>query len=112
MPWIIVIAVIFVVLFVMILIPKAAKGYTDSEKLKDVAWAKGFTRIYFLLSALWIGILSLMYFMEDNPTDPSENQSYTIGILLVILAPIPIYHFIKWIFGGFKKEEEKKKKKK
>ena len=29
--------------------------------------------------------------------------------LVLILAPIPLYFFIKWIFGGFKKEEEKKK---
>ena len=112
MVWVIVIAVIFVVLFLMILAPKAAKGYTDTEKLKDVAWGKGFKRIYFLLSALWMGSLSFYYLMEDNPTDPSANQSYTIVVFLLILAPIPIYHFIKWIFGGFKKEEKNKKKKK
>ena len=105
MPWIIVIAVIFVVLFVMILIPKAAKGYTDSEKLKDVAWAKGFTRIYFLLSALWIGgfTFAIIY---DPPTDPEVSY---IPVIIATLAPIPLYYFIKRIFGGFKKDQKKKK---
>ena len=105
MPWIILIAVIFVVLFLMILAPKAAKSYTDTEKLKDVAWGKGFTRIYFLLSALWIGGFSMMMFFEDDPLP----QSAQFLVLVLILAPIPVYFFIKWIFGGFKKEEKKKK---
>ena len=105
MVWVIVIAVVFVVLFLMILVPKAAKGYTDSEKLKDVAWAKGFTRIYFLASAAWIGGFSYMMFMEDDPLP----QSAIIPALVLILAPIPLYFFIKWIFGGFKKEGKKKK---
>ena len=105
MVWVIVIAVIFVVLFLMILGPKAAKSYTDTEKLKDVAWAKGFTRIYFLASAAWIGGFSYMMFMEDDPLP----QSAIIPALVLILAPIPLYFFIKWIFGGFKKEEKKKK---
>ena len=103
MVWVIVIAVIFVVLFLMILVPKAAKGYTDSEKLKNVAWAKGFKRIYFVASALWIGGFGMMIF--DDPLD----QTPMITALVLILAPIPVYFFIKWIFGGFKKEEKKKK---
>tara|TARA_B100001057_G_C22309537_1_gene741512 strand:- start:276 stop:593 length:318 start_codon:yes stop_codon:yes gene_type:complete len=105
MPWIIVIAIIFVVLFVMILVPKAAKGYTDSEKLKDVAWAKGFRRIYFLASAIWIGGLTFLIIF-DPPTDPEASY---IPMIIVTLAPIPLYYFIKWIFGGFKKDQKKKK---
>ena len=105
MVWVIVIAVIFVVLFLMILAPKAAKGYTDSEKLKDVAWGRGFSRIYFIASAAWIGGFSYMMFMEDDPLP----QSAIIPALVLILAPIPLYFFIKFIFGGFKKEEKKKK---
>ena len=103
MVWIIVIAVIFVVLFIMILAPKAAKGYTDSEKLKDVAWGKGFSRIYFVASALWIGGFGMMLF-----SDPPDQSRVPVALVL-ILAPIPVYFFIKWIFGGFKKEEKKKK---
>lgn len=105
MVWVIVIAVIFVVLFLMILAPKAAKGYTDSEKLKTVAWGKGFKRIYFLLSALWMGGLAIMMIANDDPLP----QSAQFGVLVVLLAPIPLYFFIKWIFSGFKKEEKKKK---
>ena len=49
-------------------------------------------------------------------TDPDVPQSRMPLILAVILAPIPLYFFIKFIFGGFKKEEEvvlnKRKKKK
>ena len=111
MVWVIVIAVIFVVLFLMILVPKAAKGYTDSEKLKNVDWGKGFSRIYFILSAAWIGGFFWMLV-----TDPDVPQSRVPLILAVILAPIPLYFFIRFIFGGFKKEEvvvlNKRKKKK
>ena len=102
MVWVIIVAVIFVVLFVMILAPKAAKGYTKGN-LKDVAWAKGFNRIYFVASAIWIGGFGMMLF-----SDPPD-QSRMIPALVLILAPIPVYFFIKWIFGGFKKEEKKKK---
>jgi len=105
MVWVIVIAVIFVVLFLMILAPKAAKGYTDSEKLKTVAWGKGFKRIYFLLSALWMGGFAMMMIADDEVLP----QSAQFGVLVVLLAPIPLYFFIKWIFSGFKKEEKKKK---
>ena len=104
MVWVIVIAVIFVVLFLMILAPKAAKGYTDSEKLKTVAWGKGFKRIYFLASALWMVSFSVMLFAEED--FPKEA---ILPFLMVVLAPIPLYFFIKWIFSGFKKEEKKKK---
>ncbi len=104
MVWVIVIAVIFIVLFLMILAPKAAKGYTDSEKLKTVAWGKGFKRIYFLASALWMVSFSVMLFAEED--FPKEA---ILPFLMVVLAPIPVYFFIKWIFSGFKKEEKKKK---
>ena len=101
MVWVIVIAVIFVVLFLMILVPKATKGYTDSEKLKDVAWGKGFKRIYFVASALWIGGFSMMLIMD--PIEKDQDQLVMIPVMILILAPIPVYFFIKWIFGGFKK---------
>ena len=99
MVWIIVIAIIFVVLFVMILAPKAAKNYTDTEKLKTVAWGKGFTRIYYLASALWIGGFTIAL-IADPVTDPEVSM---IPIMIFVIAPIPVYFFIKWIFGGFKK---------
>lgn len=104
MPWIILIAVIFVVLFVMILFPKATKGYTGKDNLTDVAWAKGFKRIYFVASALWMVSLLVVVFAEDD--FPKEA---ILPFLLVVIAPIPLYYFIKWIFSGFKKEKKKKK---
>jgi len=89
----------------MILVPKASKGYTDSEKLKTVAWGKGFTRIYFLASALWIGGFTVAL-VVDPVTNPEVSM---IPIMILVIAPIPVYFFIKWIFSGFKKEEKKKK---
>ena len=99
MPWIILIAVIFVVLFVMILVPKATKSYTGKKDLTNVAWAKGFKRIYFLLSAIWMSLLLfLLIYDGEMPIIPG---------LLLIVAPIPLYYFINWIIGGFKKKEKK-----
>ena len=104
MVWVIVIAVIFVVLFLMILVPKDAKGYTDNEKLKDVAWGKGFKRIYFVASALWIGGFSMMLIMDPIEYVDDKSQLVMIPVIIFILAPIPVYFFIKWIILGFKKD--------
>ncbi len=104
MPWVILIAIIFVVLFVMILFPKATKGYTGKDNLTDVAWAKGFKRIYFVASALWIGGFAMMLFAEEN-----FSQEAMLPFLIITLAPIPVYYFIKWIFSGFKKDKKKKR---
>ena len=102
MPWIILIVIIFVVLFVMILVPKATKSYTGKKDLTNIAWAKGFKRIYFLASALWMVSFSVMLFADDD--FPKEA---ILPFLMVVLAPIPLYYFINWIIGGFKKKEKK-----
>ena len=104
MIWVILIAVVFVVLFIMILAPKATKGYTGKKDLTNVAWAKGFKRIYFLASALWMFSLSVMFFSDDD--FPKEA---ILPFLMLVLAPIPIYYFINWIFSGFKKDKRKTK---
>ena len=104
MPWIILIAIIFVVLFVMILVPKATKSYTGKKDLTNIAWAKGFKRIYFLASALWMVSFSVMLFADDD--FPKEA---ILPFLMVVLAPVPLYYFIKWIFSGFKRVKKKKK---
>ena len=72
-------------------------GTHEQKKLKDVAWGKGFKRIYFVASALWIGGFGMMLF-----SDPPDQSMVPVALVL-ILAPIPVYFFIKWIFGGFKK---------
>jgi|TARA_B110000444_G_scaffold222135_1_gene223902 hypothetical protein len=105
MPWVILIAIIFVVLFVMILVPKATKGYTGKDNLTDVAWAKGFKRIYFVASTLWIGGFTIAL-MADPPTDPDVSK---IPMIIFVISPIPVYFFIKWIFSGFKQVKKKKK---
>lgn len=105
MTWVILIAIIFVVLFVMILVPKATKGYTGKDNLTEVAWAKGFKRIYFVGSALWMVSTAVMFFAEDG----DWPKSAIIPLFLIITAPVPIYYFIKWIFSGFKKDKKKKK---
>lgn len=106
MTWIIIIAIIFVVLFVMILLPKATKGYTGKDNLTEVAWAKGFKRIYYLASAAWIGGFAMMLFFDEGSPIPQEN---IIPALIFVLAPIPLYYFINWIFSGFKKDKKNKK---
>ena len=50
-----------------------------------------------------MGGLTIMIF-----ADPPPGAGMFVALVL-LLAPIPIYFFIKWIFGGFKKEEKKKK---
>ena len=100
MTWVIIIAIIFVVLFVMILLPKATKGYTGKDNLTEVAWAKGFKRIYYLASAAWIAGFAMMLFFDEGGPIPQEN---IIPALIFVLAPIPLYYFINWIFSGFKR---------
>ena len=70
-------------------------------KKKEIYLGKGFKRIYFVASALWIGGFGMMMFFEDD-----LPQSAIIPALVLILAPIPVYFFIKWIFGGFKKDKK------
>ena len=105
MIWVILIAVVFVVLFIMILAPKATKGYTGKKDLTNVAWAKGFKRIYFLVSGIWMFLIMLLLIM----TAGEEHAMPIPAGLLFILAPIPIYYFINWIFSGFKKDKRKTK---
>ena len=104
MIWVILIAVVFVVLFIMILAPKATKGYTGKKDLTNVAWAKGFKRIYFLASALWMVSLLVIFFSDDD-----FAKEFLLPFLMLVLAPIPIYYFINWIFSGFKKDKRKTK---
>ena len=104
MIWVILIALIFVVLFVMILAPKATKGYTGKKDLTNVAWAKGFKRIYFVASALWMGGLTMMLILEEDLA-----QDAIIPVLILILAPVPVYYFLNWILSGFKKDKIKTK---
>tara|TARA_B100000700_G_C14350382_1_gene536852 strand:- start:208 stop:522 length:315 start_codon:yes stop_codon:yes gene_type:complete len=104
MIWVILIALIFVVLFVMILAPKATKGYTGKKDLTNVAWAKGFKRIYFVASALWMGGLTMMLILEEDLA-----QDAIIPVLILILAPVPVYYFLNWILSGFKKDKRKTK---
>ena len=105
MPWVILIAIIFVVLFVMILFPKATKGYTGKDNLTDVAWAKGFKRIYFVASTLWIGGFILMAFADPEGLEFPQ----VIPLSVLTFAPIPVYYFIKWIFSGFNKDKKNTK---
>jgi len=88
MAWVIIVAVIFIVLFVMILVPKAAKSYTDTEKLKDVAWGRGFSRIYFIASAAWIGGFFWMLV-----TDPDVPQS-RVPLILTVINSLQHPHFL------------------
>ena len=54
-----------------------------------------------------MGTLAIM-FGQMQSVGELEPDFMPVALVL-ILAPIPLYFFIKWIFGGFKKEKKKKK---
>tara|TARA_R110000744_G_C19184343_1_gene543113 strand:- start:467 stop:688 length:222 start_codon:yes stop_codon:yes gene_type:complete len=70
---------------------------------KEIYFGKGFKRIYFTLSAIWIICFGFVYsdMVGDYLSGPAPIMAL-FGLLLV-LAPIPLYFFIKWIIAGFRK---------
>ena len=49
--------------------------------------------------------------MSSMFADPVPKDAI-IPALFLILAPIPVYYFINWIFSGFKKDKKVKKRNK
>ena len=101
MVWVIIIAAIFVVLFVMILLPKATKSY-------NVAWGSGFSRIYYVLAFI------ITFFVAFDKSYDGELIEVNGPIFFATWAFFYLIAFIgfkifRWIFGGFKKKEKKKK---
>jgi hypothetical protein len=71
--------------------------HTNPMAKSKVDLGKGFERIYFVLAALWIGII-FIYVFNNGLKDMTEVFQFIVAIGIVV----PIYLFLKWICGGFK----------
>ena len=72
-------------------------------KKSKVDVGKGFKRIYFTLSAIWIICFGFVYsdMVGDYLSGPAPIMAL-FGLLLV-LAPIPLYFVLLFFIKGFKK---------
>ena len=68
-------------------------------KKSKVDVGKGFKRIYFVASAIWI--LGIGWMMFEDPTFASTANF--IACMVFILLPIPLYYVLLWFIQGFKK---------
>ena len=101
MGWAILAVAIFVILFIMLLLPKAIKGWR-------VSWGSGFSRIYYVLAFI------ITFFVAFDKSYDGELIEVNGPIFFATWAFFYLIAFIgfkifRWIFGGFKKEEKKKK---
>tara|TARA_Y100000310_G_C19985140_1_gene491581 strand:+ start:143 stop:367 length:225 start_codon:yes stop_codon:yes gene_type:complete len=72
-------------------------------KKKEIYYGKGFKRIYFSLSAIWIICIGFVYLgMVGDYLSGSAPIMALFGLILV-LAPIPAWFILKWFIEGFKK---------
>tara|TARA_Y100001951_G_scaffold85523_1_gene75512 strand:- start:208 stop:462 length:255 start_codon:yes stop_codon:yes gene_type:complete len=76
--------------------------HTSPMAKSKVDLGKGFKRIYFVISAIWIGGFVIILF-QDTPGRADAMHDVIIPALFFIILPIPVYFFIKWIILGFKK---------
>ena len=67
-------------------------------KKSEVDVGKGFERIYFVIAALWVGLI-FIYVFNNGLKDMSEVFEFIIAVGIVI----PLYYFLRWIAAGFKK---------
>ena len=79
------------------LIAKEKKDYNNPmAKKKEIYFGKGFKRIYFVLSAIWMVAWVIILF-QDYTKWGAAMHNVIIPSLFWITAPIPLYFFIKWI---------------
>ena len=68
-------------------------------KKKEIYFGKGFKRIYFVASAIWI--LGWGAMLIQDPTFATTTNF--IVSMVFILLPIPMYYILLWFIKGFKK---------
>ena len=68
-------------------------------KKKEIYFGKGFKRIYFVASAIWILGFGSLFF--DDPT--FATTTHFIASMFFLLLPIPLYYVLLWFIKGFKK---------
>ena len=75
-------------------------------KKTKVDVGKGFKRIYFAGSAIWMVAWVIILFQDYTKWHGKYGAAMhdvIIPSLFWITAPIPLYFFIKWIILGFRK---------
>ncbi len=71
-------------------------------KKSKVDVGKGFKRIYFVGSAIWMVAWAIILF-QDSPGRANAMHDIIIPSLFWILAPIPVYFILLFFIKGFKK---------
>jgi len=72
-----------------------------AKKKSEIDAGKGFKRIYFVASAIWILAWVIILFQDSGGSNSMHNV--IIPILFWILAPIPVYFILLFFIKGFKK---------
>jgi hypothetical protein len=70
-------------------------------KKKEIYFGKGFKRIYFVASAIWI-LAWVRLFFEDASRPFETTGAFIVGMVWILL-PIPLYYVLLWFIKGFKK---------
>ena len=95
MGWAILAVAIFAILFIMILMPKATKGW-------DLAWGKGFARIYYVLAF----VISALLALRDNmQTGHDDFTHWAFGFIFFFGIAFIGFKIFTWIFRGFIKKK-------
>ena len=68
-------------------------------KKKEIYFGKGFKRIYFVGSAIWMVAWAIILFQDSG----GGMHNVIIPSLFWILAPIPVYFILLFFIKGFKK---------
>ena len=82
-------------------------------KKSKIDVGKGFKRIYFLASAVWVAVMFFIFLAEffacqvhkmDNIMCMNFNAAYHwFNFAVVAGLVVPLYYFLVWIAQGFKK---------
>ena len=70
-------------------------------KKSNVDVGKGFKRIYFAVSAIWM--LGWIGLFIDDASSPFDSTTGVILAMIWVLLPIPVYYVLLWFIQGFKK---------
>jgi|TARA_Y100000031_G_C8043981_1_gene303057 hypothetical protein len=96
MGWVILAVAIFVIIFIMILLPKALKGW-------NLAWGKGFIRIYYVLAFIGSAIGAVGTSLDKPPQGDVDFFEFALFFIIYFLLAIVAIKVLIWIFGAFKK---------
>ena len=73
--------------------------HTNPMAKSKVDVGKGFKRIYFTLSAIWMVAWAIILFQDSG----GGMHNVIIPALFWIIAPIPLYFILLFFIKGFKK---------